>query len=50
MSNIYKDQARDLANIPILRRDVIACVLMNDLPPQTYWQIKKVASDIATII
>ena len=25
-------------------------VLMKDLPPQTYWQIKKVASDIATII
>lgn len=25
-------------------------VLMNDLPPQTYWQIKKVAEDIATII
>lgn len=25
-------------------------VLMNNLPPQTYWQIKKVAEDIATIV
>ena len=25
-------------------------VLMNDLPPQTYWQIKKVAEDIAVIV
>jgi hypothetical protein len=25
-------------------------VLMSDLPPQTYWQIKKVAEDIATIL
>ncbi len=25
-------------------------VLMNDLPPQTYWQIKKIAEDIAVIV
>ena len=37
MSNIYKDQARDLANIPILRRDVIACVHLEDKDDIMFW-------------
>ena len=37
MSNIYKDQARDLANIPILRRDVIACVHLEDKEDKFFW-------------
>ena len=37
MSNIYKDQARDLANIPILRRDVIACVHLEDKDDTVFW-------------
>lgn len=37
MSNIYKDQARDLANIPILRRDVIACVHLEDKEDMVFW-------------
>ena len=37
MSNIYKDQARDLANIPILRRDVIACVHLEDKDDMVFW-------------
>ena len=37
MSNIYKDQARDLANIPILRRDVIACVHLEDREDVVFW-------------
>lgn len=37
MSNVYKDQARDLANIPILRRDVIACVHLEDKEDIVFW-------------
>lgn len=37
MSNVYKDQARDLANIPILRRDVIACVHLEDKDDMVFW-------------
>ena len=37
MSNIYRDQARDLANIPILRRDVIACVHLEDKDDVVFW-------------
>lgn len=39
MSNIYKDQARDLANIPILRRDVIACVHLEDKEDMAFWDL-----------
>ena len=37
MSNIYKDQARDLANIPILRREIIACVHLEDKYDMAFW-------------
>lgn len=37
MSNIYRDQARDLANIPILRRDVIASVHLEDKDDIVFW-------------
>lgn len=37
MSNVYKDQARDLANIPILRRDVIASVHLEDKEDIVFW-------------
>lgn len=37
MSNIYQDQARDFANIPILRRDVIACVHLEDKDDIVFW-------------
>ena len=37
MSNIYKDQARDLANIPIMSRDVIACVHLEDKEDTVFW-------------
>ena len=37
MSNIYQDQARDLANIPILRRNVIACVHLEDKDDIVFW-------------
>lgn len=39
MSNVYKDQARDLANIPILRRDVIACVHLEDKEDIVFWDV-----------
>lgn len=39
MSNIYKDQARDLANIPILHRDVIACVHLEDKEDMVFWDL-----------
>lgn len=39
MSNIYKDQARDLANIPILRRNVIACVHLEDKDDMVFWDL-----------
>jgi len=37
MSNVYKDQARDLANIPILRRDIIASVHLEDKEDIVFW-------------
>ncbi len=37
MRDFYKDQARDLANIPILRRDVIACVHLEDKEDKVFW-------------
>ena len=37
MSNVYRDQARDLANIPILRRDIIACVHLEDKEDKLFW-------------
>ena len=37
MSNIYKDQAHDLANIPIMSRDVIACVHLEDKEDTVFW-------------
>ena len=37
MSNIYKDHARDLANIPILRREIKACVHLEDKDDMAFW-------------
>ena len=37
MNNIYKDQAHDLANIPILRRDIIACIHLEDRDDMLFW-------------
>lgn len=37
MSNIYQDQARDFANIPILRRNIIACVHLEDKDDIVFW-------------
>jgi len=37
MSNVYRDQARDLANIPILRRDVTACIHLEDKEDKFFW-------------
>lgn len=37
MSNVYKAQARHLANIPILRRDIIASVHLEDKEDIVFW-------------
>jgi hypothetical protein len=48
MADVYQEQARFFANVPLMQSGVD--VLMSELPPQDYWQIKKVASDIAVIV
>lgn len=37
MSNIFEDQARDFANVPIIRRDVIASVHLENADDKKFW-------------
>ena len=37
MSNIFEDQARDFANVPIIRRDVIASIHLENADDKKFW-------------
>ena len=37
MSNIFEDQARDFTNVPIIRRDVIASVHLENADDKKFW-------------
>ena len=37
MRNVYEDQARDFANVPLIRRNIVASVHIEDNEDKTFW-------------